>query len=88
MSSDRLVPVSQICTSSLQVLLQCLVNNMQLPLVIAPMDSDGQPTKEIECLLSQIRLLRDLYGELQLLVPCVSGPVQRELIKVLLSELD
>jgi hypothetical protein len=87
MSSDQFTPAPHICTSSLHVLLQCLFNNMQLPLVVTPMDNGMQSTEEIECLLQEVSLLRDLYGELQLSVPCVSTCIQRGLLSVLLSEL-
>lgn len=86
MSSDGVIPAPHICTSSLHVLLQCLLNNMQLPLVITPLENDVQSAEEIECLLCELRLLRDLYRDVQLSVPCVSTFIQKGLLSVLFSE--
>ena len=86
MSNERFVPAQHICTSTLHVVLQCLLHNMQLPLVVTPVATDELPTGEIDRLLGEIRLLRDLCGDLQLSVPCVSHTVQSHLLCVLVSE--
>ena len=86
MSSDRFLPAQHICNSPLHVVLQCLLHNMQLPLVVTPIAPDELPTEEIAVLLREVRLLHDLCGNLQLSLPCVSSSLQKHLLCVLLSE--
>lgn len=86
MSSDRFLPAQHICTSTLHVVLQCLLHNMQLPLVVTPVAIDELAMGEIDIMSREIRLLSDFCGKLQLSVPCVSITVQRHLLEVLLSE--
>lgn len=88
MSSNGPLLAPHICTSPLQVVLQCLLNNMQLPLLVTPVAKEDLDNDEICVMLHQIKTLNALCGDLQLSVPCVSTSVQHELLKVLVSELS